>query len=396
LTIYLGGEIIKSASKRDFCFTSDLLFDRFEKREFFSAGRFSSAAQAGGKMAIVNYYVQPNGDDNNSGQSHAEAKATINGVISALADPIADEVCVNIFQNTCENPNVYQETGGLAKLVGLRGLGYDSKLTIRTYYMTGDPPSVYHYFNDSAYNSGSDPYDLGGEYDPMAAKPVAVCSMLIRNCSIPICVKGMWIMPSSSQPFAIQAENSSDVNIVYTTVNDRVGGFGSVKNSFVTVEGSASMVNNWGAVCGYGSQMVLLGSNYFYDSKNGGILCHTHSTVIFRFQNTGSQNRFVTGIFTITPHRKYAGMKAMANSQLVVEDPDVNPSQERSAIVTIFDEKRSPGPEYYGVVLESMSMLLGAANVKFFHPEDALEQKPTIPEEKQFWGDESEGTVIIK
>jgi hypothetical protein len=42
-----------------------------------------------------------------------------------------------------------------------------------------------------------------------------------------------------------------------------------------------------------------------------------------------------------------------------------------------------------------MSMLLGAANVKFFHPEDALEQKPTIPEEKQFNIKRPEGAVVI-
>jgi hypothetical protein len=42
-----------------------------------------------------------------------------------------------------------------------------------------------------------------------------------------------------------------------------------------------------------------------------------------------------------------------------------------------------------------MSMLLGAANVKFFHPEDALEQKETLPKEKQIIRSENENTVVL-
>jgi len=331
----------------------------------------------------TNYYVRPEGSDSNDGSTHALAKQRLSAMIAVLEDPITDEVCINMEIGSYSSPNGYSETSGVVQLKNLRCSGPDASLTIRTYKF--DDPNC-TYFDMGSYFGNGDPYGLGSQWNPHAQKPIYLGYRLeIINFSGNINLEGlgMWKSGSPWPMKGLYVENSNDVHVMYCSFGFWAAGVHAARNSIVTFENSFAALCNMAVVGSEGSQIFMVGDNYLEDHVKFGLVCYNNTTAVFRSWPDNLGDHFTTEISTSNPRKRYAAIKALLNSSIIIEDPDLNPTQTTAARIKITNESLLETKEYYGVVLESKSSLIGAEHFTFSDP-DINQGKETIPSDKQF------------
>jgi hypothetical protein len=244
-------------------------------------------------------------------------------------------------------------------------------------------------WNQTNYEGNYDPFATGstGTWDPHAEKPIRAQKFAIANCTGSIKIMGLDVFgdATASSDYGFYVDNCRQVTLAYCCSRAWRAGIMAANNSIVNNENSASVLNNIGVVSAYGSYVYLVGMNMFSNNFRYGIVCYNNSVATFRAWALNPGERFGTDIRTSVPRKRYAAIKAMINSSIVIEDPDMKPTLLHEALVSIINECLVQGKEQYGVVLESKSLLVNADHITFSDP-SVNEGKPTIPPIRQIVG----------
>ena len=106
-------------------------------------------------------------------------------------------------------------------------------------------------------------------------------------------------------------------------------------------------------------------------------------------------DKFTLEVRTTKPRKKeFAALKAAINSTITIQDDSWHPSLSTVAAVKIVNDCRFLNPEYYGVVLESKSLLTGAGNMRF-STLNAKGDQVVMPRAQRVVGVRKDGNTIV-
>ncbi len=335
----------------------------------------------------VDYYVDyDSGDDAWDGTTSTPGapsgpKQHISAMIEALAEPIDDEVTINLA-GTVATPETYLETSGKVNMNSLN-FEMDATLTIQA-----------ETWNQSNYESDDDPYNEGGSWDPTADKPCIVPPFNVEDTKN-LTFKGLDFRKSDDNEMVIvHVTEHSSATFYYCAFSQ--GELNGLLVSFLSNAYANNCFfyhNKVGVVASYRSVLSLIGANYVADNLRIGIVATQSSTVVFQAWRDDSL-KYVTDIRTTIEILKYTAILIRMNSSIDIEDAWFVDDDIDIAHVRIVNETAYRSKQYFGVVVESQSIFSGAENTSFA---DATvnDGKDTIPTGQQIVAKTEEGAIAI-
>lgn len=103
-----------------------------------------------------------------------------------------------------------------------------------------------------------------------------------------------------------------------------------------------------------------MATDYYVDADNRG-----DSGVVFFPWDEHPFTFYTTKVKTSAPRKKFAALRAAVGSVISIQDESLMPTALSFAYVRIINNHRTLSPNYNGVLLESKSLLTGAANMSF-------------------------------
>lgn len=348
-------------------------------------------------MATDIYVDSFSGVDTNGGTDMTtDAVKTISRALELCGNPITEEKTIQLQIGTCSSPRLYLEPEAMIQFVGIRGASVRVAGTPPAYTNSVGSLTIKPYgWDQPIYEDvdGLDPYGLGGTWNPGGGKPLYAQRLRFVDCSIPIKIYGLGFVGSAAG-YAVEVDKGCDVTLAYCSAQNWAAAYMVHSGSKMVLENCYAFRNNMAVVAAEGGHAFFVGDVTLMNSLKYGILCYNNARATFRAWNLDHTNRFTTDIRTTTPRKEYAGMKLMARSTVVVEDKDINPTQIEAATVRIVKETLAENKAYYGVVLESGSILLGADHFSFADASH-MDGRVTVPEDMQFKeGDNNNSSLI--
>jgi hypothetical protein len=328
----------------------------------------------------TNYYVDwSKADDSGAGTSWATAKKHLSAMIAALPDPVTDQSII-WMKGTVASPVTYGETGNVIYIAGLQFKGAVAELVVQP-----------EEWQEANYQAGGNPYvSSGGTFDPTATKPVIIPTVLVGRTG-PVTLKGLKI--TSNQAVGVHSYAGAITTLSYCAVTDIAGAGVSCDTSEVTVLNSYLYNNDYGAVVAHKGILQFQGENTVKDSEKCGVLAQVDSLLQFRAWLTLPSTRYLTKINTTSARNEYQAIKAVINSTVMICD---QPNDDTIQIgqVKILDEHLMQSKDYYGVVLESASRVIGAGNIVFWDA-NINSGKDTVPPTNRLAAAAAEGITVV-
>jgi hypothetical protein len=191
------------------------------------------------------------------------------------------------------------------------------------------------------------------------------------------------------------------VHLIYCAVGplppapNSIGIF-AVGSAMVNVENSLVANFNTGALAAEGAWLLLSGNNWFADCGAVGVQAWADARVLIQpWYGPGQPTWRTTTIVTTSPRAEYKAVWASA-SKIMISDLTPIGLRYRGQLQVVKQDLHG-NDEYYGVVLEAQSLLLGAKLVMFTNPALATTQPAfeTVPAGQQIVLKAGEGCVRV-
>jgi hypothetical protein len=294
------------------------------------------------------------------------------------------------------DPHFYDYTAdGTDTSVDLTGLEVAPQGELKIQYAGWDLDT-----SSAAYEDGYSPLNTGGDFDPTEGRPCTIPGIQVDRWARNIEVCGVAIKPGEDFGFGVYALGQSQIVLDYCTIEDGQMGINAGQTSRVGVKNCVIDSCNYGILATDGSAVTLVGDNYIQDSITAGIYAYYKSAITIRAWDDQPLDRYTTKISTTARRRNYCAVKAECDSVVSVSDPRFLQSYDPMAQLVITSEAEFNAPEYYGVVLESRSMLDGAANVTFKGKDEdgklLNDGKPTVKAGNRIVSSVNQGAVVTR
>ena len=332
------------------------------------------------------------GDDTTGdGTSTGTAYQHISKALTDVADPLTEETTIHLG-GTCA---VSQDYGADS---------VDTEIDLEDINIQGEGELIIQptIWVEADYESGAGPFVASTgtpAWDPTGTKPCTVPPVKVDNTKH-IIIKGVVISgggAGTQLSAGISVTNQGSATFHYCTVEDFTMGALIMSLSWATFCNCCFNENGWGIACVAASNLGLVGDNTFLNNMQGGVLCTSDSQVSIQAWDENASTFFTTLIKTTAYRHNYAGVKLLSNSSAYIEDPiaQIDPNRVSIARLKIINDTDNYNlKNYYGLVLESFSKLMGAKNILFSDP-DINKGDPTVPDGNQIVGKPNEGTNYI-
>jgi hypothetical protein len=321
-------------------------------------------------MAVVDYFVSLGGNDT-TGDNWTNAMTTIQGAIDLITPGIiTDDITIHVEGgDITATPPVQITYTGNVKIEGIRMLGEDACLVIEPDSNAGATT-----WNDDNYrgNAAGVPYDP--IYSPFVSTQTGTWD--IKEDMRPVVIQGTFEIRDSglieicgikfdgnSSDSKIEASNDSDVEFVYCHF------YG--ENCMVKIVGKEGVLENCyfeenriAIMCAGKSVIDLRGDNYIENAWQFGIYAMMDAAVQISPWYEHPLVHFTTEIKTTGGRQKYAAIKAIEKSMIKVWQ-DMDEYDIEIGHLKIYHESDKISANYYGVMLESMSLLSGDEKIDF-------------------------------
>ena len=301
-------------------------------------------------MAIDYYVDADSGSDANGGTGWGDAKQHISAAIDDLiTDVITDTVTIHLKSSTT---NSYTDD---VEIRGITCIGSDARLVIQ-------PEN----WDETKYGDASgDPLGGAGDFDPKTTPTVELELKLTVTDSTGIELRGLCFLGEDVDA-GIEVAGQTSLTIKYSRIEGQKAGLLSRMGPVVMVENCYFLDNITAVSAFYKSQVILSGSNYIEDAVYWGLGAMVDSTVVVVAWPDHQFEYYTTEIKTTTPRtRQYSGMKAVAGSTICVQDETLHPMMPLVAHVHIRNDHHVLKTDYYGVQLDSGSLLTGGDGITF-------------------------------
>jgi Right handed beta helix region len=314
-------------------------------------------------MAVVNYYADSGkADDTGDGLSWANAKKHIQALIDLITVGIVtDDITIHV-KGDISVPMIYEED---LKITGIRFIGEDACLVIQTGSATPDTTCAW---NENNYE--------GADKSPFL-NTAASDSWNIKTDTRPVVITGTFDIEDSgkieicgvkfdgdSADGKIAVGDDCAVKFVYCHFYGEQCMTMCQANSSGQFENCYFQENRCAIMCMSKSVVTLIGDNYIENPWQYGVYAMMGSTVCILPWSEQPLVHFTTEIKTTGGRQKYAAIKAIEMSAVKVwngwEDYDIEIGH-----LKIVHESDKIGANYYGVMLESMSLLSGDEKIDF-------------------------------
>jgi len=328
-------------------------------------------------MAIDVYVDADSGSDSNGGTGWGDAYLHLQKAIDGITDVITEAYTIEL-KSGCTNS--YTED---VKINGIACIGKDAALFIQ--------PEVWN--QDNYDEANGDPFNAtpgAGTFDIKADDKPVVLEMDIQVMNS----KGVTFQGVEFKGILMAMMGSCFVNYSRFSSGDAKA-FANYMG-VIGIENSYFFQNAQSIIAMAASSIVLQGDIYVVDPLFFGIWASIDSLVFVAPWDDHPLDYFTTEISTTTPRRKeFCAIKLAINSRMTIQDQDLNPWDLSIAQVNVVNDYAKLGEKYYGVMLESRSMLCGADNIAFT-TKNAKGEYEDMPEAQQIVGLDETGVVVIK
>jgi len=327
-------------------------------------------------MAIDVFVDADSGSDSNGGTAWGDAYLHLQKAIDGITAVINTAYTIHL-KSGCTNSYT-----GDVKINGITCIGKDAGLFIEPEIWTQDN---YEEANGDPFNAtpGAGTFDIKADDKPvvleMDIQVMNTKSVMFRGMEF----KGI-LMAMIGSCFVNYSRFSSGDAKAFANYMGMIG-----------IENCYFFRNAQAIIAMYDSSVALSGDNYIIDPVLYGIWASVESIVFIAPWDDHPLDYFTTEIKTTTPRQKeYCAIKLAINSRMTIKDQDVNPSDLSIAQVNVINDYAKLGEKYYGVMLESRSMLCGADNMAFT-TKNAKGEYEDMPEANRVLGKSEAGVVLI-
>jgi hypothetical protein len=329
----------------------------------------------------TDYYVDADsGSDSNDGTSWAQAKKHIQAAVDLITGFVTDETIIHLKSNTTAT---YTED---VEISGVRSLGKGARLVIQ--------PEVW---NEANYEQAKgDPFNEtegAGDFDIKADKPVILeLTMRIHN-SDNVDLHGLCFESNDSEA-ALAVQGSSIVGAKYCRFDGLDTSAGADFGAKLWLENNYFLNNRIAAGALNKSFVLLVGDNYIEDPVKYGIYLAHNSTLAFTAWPE-NPSYFTAEIKTLSPKsQEFHGVRLVGGSFLCISDQSFYPGVQFPGRLHVRNAIQPLYKEYYGIMLESKSMVFGASNMSFTTL-NAKGEQIDMPEAQQIVCAPDEDTTLI-
>jgi len=329
-------------------------------------------------MAAINVYVDAdNGSDTHGGTGWEDAYLHLQKAIDGITDVINDVYTIHLKSN-CTNSYTEDVT-----INGITCIGKGAGLFIQPEVWTQDN---YDEANGDPFNAtpGAGTFDITADDKPV----VLEMDIQVMNSKgvtfLGMEFKGM-LMAMTGMCFVQYCRFSSGDAKAFANYMGMLG----IENCYFyqNAQSIIAMAN---------SSVSLSGDVYLVDPLFFGIWATIDSIVFVAPWGDHPLDYFTTEIRTTTPRQKeFCAIKLAINSRMTIKDQDINPWDLSIAQVKVINDYSKLGQNYYGVYMESRSMLCGADNILFM-TKNAKGDYVDMPETQQIVGLEETSVTVIK
>ena len=192
---------------------------------------------------------------------------------------------------------------------------------------------------------------------------------------------------------AILADRYCNVVVHYCSGTDCSLGFVATDFSDMSLYNVYVHENRIGVVSGFRSLVRIIGQNYINDNQRFGVAATHNSTVLFMAWED-NPSKYVTQIKTTVQLLKYAAIKAQYGSTVDVMDSYIEDDDIPVAHVQILNATAYRSSQYFGVALDSLSLITGTENLSFADPA-INDGQDTVPKGQQIVGCNQGNTVAL-
>ena len=330
---------------------------------------------------MADIYVNADtGNDANTGTDPStDAVKNISRALELVADPLTEETTIHLA-GACDAQLDYGDDGDTEVDLENINIQGEGELTIQ--------PGIWV---EADYESGDGPFANASpsqSWDPTDTKPCKVPHIRIENTKR-ISIKGVEIEGNGDNGVYI-GDNATQVEIHYCTISEGTYNVLAMGYSSAQVCNSYLTTSMIGIAAMHFSSVVLQGENYIEDCIKYGLFATNNSKFSIFAWEEKPLIFYTTKIYTTLSRRDYAAIKAKVNSTVFIGEESELVTNESSVGVQILNEFEFNASKYFGVILESQSLIAGAERITFAGKDSSGDQlnegKDTVPDSYQFQG----------
>jgi hypothetical protein len=330
---------------------------------------------------MANLYVDfDDGNDGNVGDLEHPVK-TIPGAVSKITAPFSGEKII-LLKN-----DLVHYTDNI-EINGISCFGAEAKLVIQ--------PLDFDYSKYIA--ATQDPFGGTGGWGIDGVKPVKINAKITVKNSNEVEFRGICF-GSGNDNAGCEALNQGLVSYRYCRFEGEKSGVTAFLDSKARIENCYFIENKLSVNCSGKSMVVFAGENYIKDAAWRGVMVTVDSTVWFFPWTERPRSKYITTIETLAATiGKYAAIDASVRSVIFVQT-QIPPELIGDGTVALAKVKilnslhENLPPDYFGVILDSGSILTGFSNMTFKTPNDKGDSVD-MPEDQKVVGKLEEGTLI--
>ena len=327
----------------------------------------------------TNYFVDPvSGDDTHPG-TEVSPKKTIQGAVDLITGVINDVTTIHLKDDTTH----YVDS---VMIRGIRCIGKNARFVIQT-----------EIWNDVKYEGAQDdPYGTQADFDIKSEKPVVISAdMEIEDSTgVELCGLGYNGTTDDAQ---LKINGQSKVQAKYCRFEGMDASVLSMGGAITVLENSYFLDNVVSIILMAMSGLMLSGNNFIENATHRGIVAMIDSTLWITPWGLHPLQYYITEIKTTRPRvSKYAGIHLGIGSTLFVQSNsmDIIPLPVIGR-VAIHHDMADFNSEYYGVIMESKSLLVGMKNM-IFTMLNTKSETIQMPESQTIVEKENEGTIVVR
>ncbi len=145
--------------------------------------------------------------------------------------------------------------------------------------------------------------------------------------------------------------------------------------------------------------IALLGITHIRDSLKSAILAFNGANIILRWWEGNPNTHYLAKIYNTESRNTYTAIRAMGNSTIYIGRPMITDAFQAPMNVEILNEVNFYAQNYYGISLESGSVLCGTQYISFAGKDSTgnllNEGQDTVPSQQQIV-QEGGGTIVSK
>jgi hypothetical protein len=322
---------------------------------------------------MTTYYVDADsGSDANGGTGWGTAKEHIQAAIDLITSPITDNTVIKLKAGTTNPYEEDVEIGNIVRHSAAARLAIEPEVWNQDNYddVDGSP------FNAA---SGVGTWDIKADDKPCVLK----LNIKVENTFLQIL--GVQLEG------ALQCFGMALTNVIYSRVTGEdsmlfANGFGGIG-----IENCFLYDLPFGMAANGKATLTLNGNNYIENPFLYGIWANLESSVYV--SPWGAY--YTTEIKTTMPRLKdYAAVRLTSKSYMNIKDGDINPFDVSIANVKVVNDLEALGDKYYGVLVESASILDGASLMSFV-TKNKKGDYVDMPEGQQIVGQKENGALLI-